>query len=102
MSPFILQGGSFTYQLSPDLTKDPQLYAGIQALGQSMDRWARQVGLCINSNQAISGVTGARPTSVSLAVLPNSGVGYMFFDTTLGIPVWWKGAGWVNASGAPA
>ena len=26
-------------------------------------------------------------------------IGQMYFDTTLGYPVWWSGAKWVNASG---
>jgi hypothetical protein len=25
--------------------------------------------------------------------------GQIFFDTTLGIPIWWSGTKWVNASG---
>lgn len=40
----------------------------------------------------IAGPTGSRPAL--------AGLGQMYFDTTLGIPVWWKGAVWVNASGA--
>lgn len=37
------------------------------------------------------GTTAARPT-----VVP---VGFMYFDTTLGIPIWWNGSAWKNASG---
>jgi hypothetical protein len=39
-----------------------------------------------------SGATAARPTTTLL-------VGQQYFDTTLGIPVWWNGSNWVNASG---
>lgn len=39
-----------------------------------------------------SGTTAQRPTVVPVA--------FMYFDTTLGIPVFWRGATWVNASGA--
>ena len=39
-----------------------------------------------------SGATGSRPVVTT--------VGYMFFDTTLGLPIWWKGAVWVNGAGA--
>lgn len=39
-----------------------------------------------------SGTTGQRTT-----VRPT---GFEFFDTTLGHPVWWNGAAWVNALGA--
>jgi len=39
-----------------------------------------------------SGVTALRPTD-SLQV------GQFYFDTTLGIPIWWDGTDWINASG---
>ena len=38
------------------------------------------------------GTTADRPT-VELST------GQMYFDTTLGIPIWWTGKNWVNASG---
>jgi hypothetical protein len=39
-----------------------------------------------------SGATTVRPT-VNLLI------GQQFFDTTLGIPIWWNGTVWKNASG---
>lgn len=45
-----------------------------------------------SSKDQLDGTTAARPTTVPL--------GLMYFDTTLGIPVWWNGTNWVNASGA--
>lgn len=39
-----------------------------------------------------SGTIGARPTVTT--------VGYMYFDTTLGKPIWWGGAAWKDATGA--
>ena len=39
----------------------------------------------------VDGTTAQRPT-----VVPT---GFMYFDTTLGIPIWWNGADWKNASG---
>lgn len=39
-----------------------------------------------------SGTTAQRPTATT--------VGFQYFDTTLGKPVWWKGAVWVDALGA--
>lgn len=39
-----------------------------------------------------SGTTTQRPTSKLLTGQP-------FFDITLGIPIWWNGKVWVNASG---
>lgn len=38
------------------------------------------------------GTTAQRPPAVS--------IGFMYFDTTLGKPIWWKGAVWVDATGA--
>jgi hypothetical protein len=39
-----------------------------------------------------SGTTANRPTALLQ-------LGQQYFDTTLGIPIWWKGTKWVNASG---
>ena len=38
------------------------------------------------------GITANRPT-IKLQI------GQYYFDTTLGYPIWWNGAKWVNASG---
>jgi hypothetical protein len=40
-----------------------------------------------------SGTTSQRPTTFRYT-------GKFFFDTTLGIPIWWNGTAWVNATGA--
>jgi len=42
-----------------------------------------------------SGTTAQRPT-VGLFT------GRMYFDTTLGLPIWYKTAGWVKADGSAA
>jgi hypothetical protein len=39
-----------------------------------------------------AGLTAERP-------LGNLQVGQIYFDTTLGIPIWWNGTVWKNASG---
>lgn len=39
-----------------------------------------------------SGTTAGRPVT-------NLGVGQYYFDTTLGLPIWWNGSIWVNAAG---
>lgn len=63
----------------------------------------------LNSYNAVTGAfTASQPTSAD--VIPASGAtgsrptvhatGQPFFDTTLGIPIWWSGTNWVNASGA--
>lgn len=44
-------------------------------------------------NNPASGVTAARPSGPA--------VGEPYFDTTLGIPIWWRGAMWVDATGSP-
>lgn len=43
----------------------------------------------------LSGTTAARPVA-------NLVVGMSYFDTTLGKPVWYKGPGWVDATGTAA
>lgn len=54
-----------------------------------------EIGTGWNPNSAnISGPTVNRPV--------NPGVGYMYFDTTLGKTVWYKGPGWVDSSGTAA
>jgi hypothetical protein len=44
-----------------------------------------------------SGTTLNRPINTGLIKLRT---GQTYFDTTLGIPIWWNGTNWVNASGA--
>ena len=43
-----------------------------------------------------SGTTNQRPVQNVQAPLS---IGQQFFDTTLGIPIWWNGTVWKNASG---
>lgn len=42
-----------------------------------------------------AGLTANRPTA-------NLWTGRPYFDTTLGQPIWWDGAAWVDATGTPA
>lgn len=42
-----------------------------------------------------SGVTANRPVKLLW-------VGRVYFDTTLGLPIWYKGPGWVKADGTAA
>ena len=39
-----------------------------------------------------SGITSDRPTD-------RVRVGTTYFDTTLGIPIWWNGSDWIDATG---
>lgn len=45
-----------------------------------------------NARTPLNGATGARPTDPA--------PGRYFFDETLGKPIWFKGPGWVDATGA--
>jgi hypothetical protein len=42
--------------------------------------------------QPIAGTSAERPAI-------NLHIGQMYFDTTAGIPIWWNGTDWVDASG---
>jgi hypothetical protein len=44
------------------------------------------------ASPSVVGTTSARPVGQP--------VGFMYFDTTLGIPIWYTDTGWVNATGA--
>lgn len=46
----------------------------------------------IISSTPASGITTARPAI-------GRQIGQFYFDTTLGIPIWWNGTVWINASG---
>ena len=48
-----------------------------------------------NSIVPESGVTANRP-------IANLLIGQVYFDTTLGYPIWWSGSDWVDSTGAPA
>lgn len=100
MQPLTLVGGSLTVQLSIQDSPSPEAtYEKILVLKRALDQWARQVALCVNTNQTLSGPTSDRPSDVSLASLPNGGVGWSMLDTTLGLPVWWNGTDWIAADG---
>jgi len=43
-------------------------------------------------NTPSSGITADRPAT-------DLQVGQYYFDTTLGIPIWWDGTNWVDATG---
>ena len=48
----------------------------------------------VDNTTALGGDTASRP------VAPVAIVGRMYFDTTLGYPIWYNGTNWVNATGA--
>lgn len=61
-------------------------------------RARRMVGADLKASAGLPayGVTGDRPAPAAEAV------GLLYFDTTLGQPVWWSGSGWVDATGVAA
>lgn len=61
--------------------------------GRGFSAWLMQVfRICFDVQN--SGTTADRPST-------NLYTGKPYFDTTLGIPIWFKTAGWVNSAGAP-
>lgn len=50
------------------------------------------VGGSTNANIKHRGTSAERPTDGMLA-------GFMYFDITIGKPIWWSGEGWVDALG---
>jgi hypothetical protein len=43
-----------------------------------------------------SGITADRPVDTGVIRLR---IGQFYFDTTLGLPIWWDGSDWIDASG---
>lgn len=80
---------------APNLPIAPVDYSQ-QYQDQLMNALRLYFGQVDNFTQAIaipsSGTTALRPTA-------NLQIGQFYFDTTLGIPIWWNSAHWVNASG---
>ena len=64
------------------------------AIGDYLTFIIQLSGTTVLNGTTASGSTGSRPTG-TLAT------GYMFFDTTLGIPIWWNSSTWVNSAGTP-
>lgn len=50
----------------------------------------------LTMRNGLQGTTALRPTT------PPMFTGTMYFDTDVGFPIWWDGAIWVDAAGAPA
>jgi len=86
-------------------TKAPNLPIGPVAYNQQyQDQFSNALRLYFtqidNFTQSVSipdsGTTANRPVSTNLVGVP---IGQIYYDTTLGIPVWWNGTVWKNASG---
>jgi hypothetical protein len=80
-------GGTSTITINADASAGPNVDTLSGYTGTIIKRFIDQdTALLLNT-----GVTGSRPTAVQ--------IGQRYFDTTLGIPIWWNGTHWVNASG---
>ena len=80
---------------APNLPIAPVEYAQSyqDQLLNAMRLYFNQVDNCTRSVVIpLSGTKIQRPNS-------NLSIGNQYFDTTLGIPIWWNGKAWVNASG---
>ena len=86
-------------------SKNPRLPAApLEYNKLFMDQLEKILGLYFNTiDNAVaglitpaSGTTANRP--VTLGAIPVQ-IGFMYFDTTLGIPIWYNGTVWKNASG---
>lgn len=73
-------------QTFPSLILDGALGAFSQALILVLGRFAGAI------NSPDRGITAARPTAQLV-------IGQTYFDTTLGKPIWWRGAAWVDGAG---
>lgn len=76
---------SFSITSTPGITTTSSLqYNAANAV------WVKADGS--DASALVTGTIAERPTSIVTD-------GYQFFDTTLGLPIWKKGAIWINASG---
>jgi hypothetical protein len=94
-----------TYNVTIRPSKAPNLPIGPVEYSQSyQDQLLNALRLYFNQidnftqNAAIPayGTTAQRP--VTSTALPLA-TGQIYYDTTLGIPIWWNGTVWKNASG---
>jgi hypothetical protein len=62
--------------------------------------WPGVEGTLLNQPAGVSG--GAGPTEFRpVSVIGPLSVGCAYFDTTLGVPIWWDGTDWLDATGTP-
>ena len=82
-------------------TKAPKLpVAPLEYNKLFLDQFEQILGLYFNTiDNAVAGlITPASGTTANRPTLQLQ-IGQMFFDTTLGIPIWYNGTVWKNASG---
>jgi hypothetical protein len=69
-----------------DQRRDDQLNQNLRIYFNNLDAFLTAISTPQN------GITADRPTQ-------NLQIGQFYYDTTLGIPIWYNGAVWKNASG---
>jgi len=95
----IRKTGTVRTTVAPNLLIAPEEYQQRYAdqLNNALRLYFSQID---NFTQSIlvpnSGTTANRP--VSSVQVPLS-IGQFYFDTTLGIPIYWTGTNWINAAG---
>ena len=60
---------------------------------RDLEDYLRRMAQAVNEAEVRVGPTTERPSG------PELRTGQQYFDTTLGQPVWYDGAGWVDATG---
>ena len=84
---------------APNLPIAPVEYSQ-QYIDQLSNALRLYFGQIDNVTQALiipdAGITADRPISTSFIKLQ---IGQLYFDTTIGRPIWWNGTNWINAAG---
>jgi hypothetical protein len=84
---------------APNLPIAPVEYSQ-QYVDQLSNALRLYFGQIDNVTQALiipdAGITADRPISTALIKLQ---IGQMYFDTTVGLPIWWDGTDWIDAAG---
>jgi len=87
---------AITQTIAPNLPVAPEEYS--QQYQNQIYNALRLYFNQIDSFTRAASVVQYGPTANRPGVGVN--IGQMFFDQTLGIPIWWSGKNWVNASGS--
>jgi hypothetical protein len=80
---------------APNLPLAPTTYSGqhFDVLNNVLRLYFNQISSFVNLLATpAAGATTARPTIRLL-------IGQQYFDTTLGLPIWWNGSDWIDATG---
>jgi hypothetical protein len=81
--------------IAPNLPLAPPEYSAL-----TQDKFSNALRLYFNTIDSFTRAVVV-PAYGTTANRPNKGlsIGQTYFDTTLGIPIWYNGTNWVNSSG---